>query len=417
MSDSVETALARTLTEAAEAAPEPPSNLIHAVDSGFRRRRRRRYSLIAGIAAFAVITGSAIWAGNTFRPQPDREREPVLEPAPPAPLAELGTGRPDLIAKVWPGAYRTIPARFPDGRKFRPEELVDDRLLLAVTEASFENANEIWLIDIHTGRSRLLTQLPKPHPDRAAFASHFTVGSGHVVWWDSYRAAGGERTRIWRVPVAGGQPSLVTTVFGGFGTMSDQLRVYEDAVYFSDSREGGVWKVPVTGGDAELVPGTDGQRIVSLPWAGQPAGCGPPGMMVVCPDAPERQRMFTELHNVATGARRTMTLPWPDAEYVQCAVSYCVAATSDHKFAVFTRDGRRSEVVPGFGSILRDRFLLRVSHREGPVLYDLRTGRYGAFQRVRNSGGPLPWDPDSRMIFWPVDKNRSYAILNLAAIE
>lgn len=425
MSDSVETALIRTLTEAAEAAPEPPVDLIHNVDTGFRRRRRRRYSLIAGVAAFAVITGSAIWAGNTFVPQPDLQRTPVLEPAPPAPLAKPGNGAPDPVSKVWPEAYHTIPSKLPDGHKLTPQQMIDDREVLANTDASFENADRLWAVDVHTGETRLVTRLPQPHRNRESFASHFTVGSGQVVWMDSYSTDGRHYTRIWKVPVRGGQPQLVTTAPGKFGTMGDRLVIHQDLVYISSSMSGGVWKVPLAGGDTQFIKGTETYQIVSWPWVARPGECDnwPPSPGESC-GGTSATRVFTEVMNLHTGARYDMTMPYPDLLGIHCTVSYCLAYQKKNRKdypVVFTRDGRLVQSLPAFGGILRDRFLLLCFQRNGNCwIQDLISGRHADLGTRRGVGGvylPMYWDPDSRLIFWPVDKKRSYAILDLGAIE
>lgn len=425
MSDSVETALIRTLTEAAEAAPEPPVDLLPRVDTGFRRRRRRRYSVVAGIAAFAVIAGSAIWAGNTFAPQPDVEPAPVLKPAPPAPLAELGTGAPGPVSKVWPEAYHTIPSRLPDGRRLTPQQMIDDREVLANTDASFENADQLWAVDVHTDKARLLTRLPRPHRDHESFASHFTVGSGHVVWIDSYSADGKHHTRIWKVSLRGGQPQLVTTMPAGLGPLGDRLVIHQDMVYLSSSVFGGVWKVPLAGGDTQFIKGTETYQIVSWPWVARPGECDnwPPSPGESC-SGTSATRVFTEVMNVETGVRHDMTMPYPGLLGVHCTVDYCLGYQKKNRKdypIIFTRDGRLVQSLPTFGGILRDRFLVLYFERNGNFwLHDMVSGRHGDFGTRRATGGvfgPRYWDSDSRLIFWPVDRKRSYAILDLGTIE
>lgn len=82
------------------------------------------------------------------------------------------------VAEVWPEAVHKVSGKLADGRKYRIEAMVDDHRLLISTEASFENANELWLLDLTTSQAHRIVKLPEPHAGRETFASHFTVGSG-----------------------------------------------------------------------------------------------------------------------------------------------------------------------------------------------------------------------------------------------
>ncbi|HEX2417532.1 MAG TPA: hypothetical protein VHJ83_05315, partial [Micromonosporaceae bacterium] len=325
MPESLEFALTRTLAEAADAAPAPPIDLLPRVDTGFRKRRNRRYSAVAGVAVFAVMLGSAIWISNTFAPQPNPRLNPVFEPAPPAPLPSLQVDKPAPVAEVWPEAHHTIPRKLPDGRKITPQDLINEREVLATTDASFENADALWTVNVESGEVRLLARLPKPHPNHSIFASHFTVSSGHVVWLDSYTEESKSYTRIWKVPVAGGEPVLVTTVPSGFGNISDRLLVHRDTVYLSSAFRGGIWRAPLEGGDAVLIAGTETYQLVSWPWAGTQEDCTslPAHGVIACQSSSAKeQRIFAELFNLETRARRTVAVPRPDLQAIVCTVNY-----------------------------------------------------------------------------------------------
>lgn len=435
MADPLETALTRTLSAAAEAAPEQPIDLLHRVDVGFRRRRRRhrRYSAMAGMAAFVVMIGAAVWAGEGSVPQP--KPTTAVQPAPPAPLPSLAVDKPGPVAQEWPEAYHTIPAKLPNGRKITPQQMLNEREVLVTTEAGFEHPDQLWVMELETGDARLLARIPEPAPRKTSFASHYTVGSGHVVWSDTYKKAGKDYTRIWKVRLPGGEPALVTTVpgrYGSIGQNADRLVVHRGTIYLSDGRGGGVREVPLAGGASRPVAGTTGYQIMFWPWIGSPGACEVwPPAEDGCGYTPATLRMFTELRNVDTGVRHTVTLPESDLQELVCSVNYCFAGSKANKdrHVVFTRDGRLIRELPGIPALdalpMWDRFVV-VGQQEkqnfiAELLYDMKTGRYadlGVRQEPDGSVHPARyWDAGSRLLFWPVDKQESYAIVDIGAIR
>lgn len=433
MSDSVETALIRTLTEAAEAAPVPPVDLIQTVDTGFRRHRRRRYSVVAGIAAFAVITGSAIWAAGTLVPPPEQVSLPPVKVGPTVELPTVKPGKQPEVATVWPEAYHTISRTLPDGRKLRPELLVNEHEALATTEAGFEQVDELWIVDLRSHTAHLATRIPKPAQGRTLFASHFAVGSGHVVWWDGFARAGRDYTRIWKMRLPGSDPVLVTTVPQGYGSFSptgDRIAVHRGVVYFSDGRGGGVYQVPLAGGENRFVRDTKGYQIVSWPWVGKPNGRScEPGLDGESPCieggaiVPAKSEIFTELWNVETGEKLGVTVPRPGLESFRCTITYCLAADKAiHEEIAFGRDGSRLQKIPGRTGFdllpMIDRFVT-IGDSKTVHLFDLETGQRADLGMKTVGEGPM-WGegyPDSRMIAWPVNRERAWAIVDLEAVR
>jgi hypothetical protein len=424
MPDTLESSLIRLLAEAAQAAPAQPPGLLHDVDIRFRRRRRRAYATAAGVAVLAVVAGSALTTGVISGPP---GRAPV-EPGVPA----GEPGRQGPIAELWPQAYHSLPATLDNGRKYHAELMIDDRRLLATAVAGFEKVDELWTIDVDTRESRRIAVLPTPKPETALYPSHFTVGSGHVVWWTAHTRDGEQLTEVWKVPVSGGTPALVTTArvgpMGTYGLAGDRLTVAGDAVYWSRSWQDGdvdyaVWRAPLAGGAATMLPGTDGFHIIAWPWIGSPGS--PNG----APSGRTGTVVYRTLRNLQTGAVRDAA-PAKPGELWMCAVSWCVA-DGPQSLVVRQRDGSQQRELPGRADIrvtapmpLLDRFVL-VPTTDNTVeygLYDLRTGALGTFRIEPDRDdeglqGVGVDDPADRLVVWPIEDGRSYAVLDLAAIR
>ncbi|MGH3735441.1 MAG: hypothetical protein ACRDT6_07435 [Micromonosporaceae bacterium] len=430
MPDQLEEALSRTFSAAAEAAPERPPGLAHAVDVRFRGRRRRRYAAVAGVAAFAVIGGSALATGVITIPRPGPSTVGI-------PAASGGATAP--IASVWPDAVRQVSGKLADGRKYRPEVMLDDHRLLVTTEASFENANELWVMDLDTLRATRITRLPEPHEGRELFASSFTVGAGHVAWWDAYVGGGKPYTRIWKVPVSGGEPSLVGTVpgmYGSGGQSGDRLQIGSDRnVYWSAglgnrSVKPAVWKLPLTGGEPRKVAGSDGYHLVNWPWIGSPAiDHSGDGFVVDGPDDPGFVA-YQRLRNIMTDEVRD-AVPAAKGELWSCAVVWCVNGRDDYTLARH-RDGSHQRTLPGMSSvptewIAYDRFVVLddFANRGSQSIHDLQTGKHGDFGIKPVDDGAGGWTADSvgvltldaRFIHWSLDGGKTIWILDLGAIK
>ena len=437
--DELEVALTRTLAEAADAAPPRQPGLVDAVEARFRARRRRVHSVVAGVAAFAVIGGSALavgmWESGSKSTLPPSTATELRVPA------AKGAVKKPPIAEVWPEAYYTLASKLEDGRKFHPVSLFGDDKMLVTVDASFENASELWVIDLSTRNAQRLVELPEPEKNPKMYASDFTVGSDHVVWWEAYQEGDETFTRIWKARLEGGEPQLVTTVRGLFGGALDKLTVAGDSIYFSSHRSGGIHQVPLDGGEAKLVEGTEGYHIVSWPWIGTPGEWDANGMKCTNTDDKEvceptavgaQVRVYAELWNLETDERRTVSLPDPNLEDVTCGVTYCYGR-QDMKTVVFTRDGRDQKVLVEEGMVkyrgmppALDRFVTTFGRADHDVLHDLKTGKqanlvyYSQLEDEIQKGAIVVTGYrhlQDRLLVFEIEESESYAILDLGAIK
>ncbi|MGH3728842.1 MAG: hypothetical protein ACRDTU_08825 [Micromonosporaceae bacterium] len=429
MSDQLETALTRTLSGAAERGPDPRPGLLDEVEGRFRRRRRTRYAAVAGVAAFAVVAGSAIAAGVLTTPGTPPGPDVVGVPA-------AAPGDEPPVADVWPEAYHKLPTRLADGRSYSVEGMIDDHRLLILMNAGAEDASELWALDLKTNKAHRLVRLPAPADGHDHYASHFTIGSGHIVWWELYTRRGEQFTKIWKAPVTGGDPTLVGDVAGGYGVSSaigDRFVVHDENIYFSSGNEGGVRKVPLAGGEATAVPDTDGYHIVQWPWLGQPGGRL--ANASACDDSTEqpcrssedlaKSRTFTTLKNVETGDVRDADVG--DLESVVCGLTYCLGLV-DGSAVARTRDGSDTVRLPTDGGPgmmsppAWDRFVVVVPtvRDRSPELFDIRSGTSGSLGIKANDGSmtiPSSGPADQRWIVWSTDDDTTYHLLDLAAIK
>ncbi|MGH3742453.1 MAG: hypothetical protein ACRDT1_14165 [Micromonosporaceae bacterium] len=309
--------------------------------------------------------------------------------------------------------------------------------MLVTTESRFEKSDELWIIDLRAKRAHRLARLPEPHKNQKLFASRFTVGSDHVVWWDSYTDGDQSYTRIWKVALNGGQPNLVSTVTGSYGTadpvMGDRLTVHGNTVYFSHGIAGGVRKVSLSGGDAIAVPNTKGYHLLQWPWVATPGltfkGEPPchlgPDNQPQCPGRGGELDMsadvLTTIRNLETGEERKAVVP-EGVVGVACHVTYCTGS-KDNRSVMFKRDGSALRNLPGQRPVdsmpTMDRFLV-LRNGKDYHLYDLKSGKSGELDPDQQPNGgrmvPMSWAPDARLLCWTIN-GKSYAIMDLAAIK
>ena len=106
--------------------------------------------------------------------------------------------------------------------------------------------SEIYLLDVQTGQSRLLST----NPGFDNLAPSWSR-DGKWLYFGSTRCAAPLRFQLWKVPVAEGPPIQVTKNGG--------LQAFESAdgrvLYYTKYDVPGIWKIPVEGGDESLVFG------------------------------------------------------------------------------------------------------------------------------------------------------------------
>ncbi|MFI6297157.1 TolB family protein [Nonomuraea sp. NPDC050790] len=422
----LEDRLSGVLSGAADRAPRVPDGLAATVKARHRRRRARTAAVRAAAAVVVVAGGVGVAVdglGASAQPSP----------------AVDGTGQaPPPIEKVWPEAVRKIPAKLPDGRAYHPQLLLDDDTLLVMTGVSDGRRQFLWRYDLRTGRPTRVAEIP-PTKGSAIFADGVAAGGGNIVWWASYKEAGGPRVaRIWTVPAAGGSPRRVADV--PLGNVMKQghingLQVAGSDVVFAYEK-GGVHRVPLSGGTPRPVKGAERHHVLEWPWVGAHHG----------------KAIFRELLNVETGERRDAVVKAD--EEVRCGVERCAGVAVRNRIVKVERprdpsgkeircgtkrcpDTVRSQtVVRRFvrdrdGSLERElpsgfqrgddagleRFFKVDRQGSGLSLYDVDTGR-SADLGIRPDAKGVMAIPDGgldRLMTYPI-KDRMY-VVDLAAIE
>ncbi|MGV9308633.1 TolB family protein [Nonomuraea sp. NPDC003727] len=371
MNDLEET-LRSTLGHAAERAPRRLGALATQVEARHRQRRRRTQAALVA-AAVAVLAG-----GTTFVLTGPGPAAPTLgnpratvsaEVATPAPADRA---LPEPVEKVWPQAVHKLPARLPDGSRFQPVAFIDDRTVLVETQASFEKADALFAYDLETREARRLTDVPTPE-GTVLFASDFTIGDGHIVWWTANKEG---VAQLWSVPVTGGNAKLVAERKATVPTEErdndaalDPPAVANGRITFS-FRSGGVFRVSLDGGTTEPVPDAERLHVLKGPWIGPGGWYGP-----------DEGVRFGEIRNVETGETRT-AVTRPGERDVRCGVTSCMGLRAGGREAfVRLRDGSEERELPGGFTFhrlpARDRFhtaLAGDANARGMALHDLATG-------------------------------------------
>ncbi|GII94152.1 TolB family protein [Sinosporangium siamense] len=317
----LEDKLSRVLSGAAQHAPQAPAGLVATVKARHRRRRTRTTAVHA--AAAVVLTAGGVGAavstlGRAAEPHPVVSATDKAEP----PTDRI----PPLVEKVWPEAVHKIPARLPDGRRYDPQLLLDDRTLLVMTGADDGERLSLWSYDLGTGRPRQIAEIP-PTRGSAISADGVAAGGGHIVWWASYKVAGSPRVaRIWTVPAAGGRPRPVADVPLGNvmkeGHITGLTVTGPDVVFAYE--KGGVYRVPLRGGSPQPVKGAERHHILQWPWVGVHHG----------------KAFFRELLNAETGERRDAVVKAD--EEVRCGVLRCAGVAMRYKTVKVERPRDRS---------------------------------------------------------------------------
>jgi hypothetical protein len=410
MTDELEAALRRTLTDAAERAPKAPPGIGREPRTPPARRGYSRMALAAAAVALAVggvaVGGRTLLSGSQgSQSTGGREvRQPVTAPSPT--LHRPKKTKVPPMEQVWPKAIHRVPRTLTNGHVFHPEAIIDDHTILVSTQSSFEKADALYAYDLNTHATRQVTQIVTP-PKTTVFASGITVAEGYAAWW----VAGDYGGEIWSAPIAGGAARLVSRVSTG---APSQLAIDDGHVSWSPERTGGVYRAPVTGGPAQEVPGTRSMFILAWPWVGSP----PPNHAVG--EASMGITAFSHVKNVLTGETRSARLT--DRAAWKCGLTWCIGHGPNFVTEAQRRDGSGRRAIPtqvpewGLAPIL-ERFVITFPGGGTVAVYDLRTGRSGDLRITHGKGDysyVMPIDPANRL-YWTMTKN-GYVIVDLGAI-
>jgi hypothetical protein len=149
MTEELETALRRTLKDAAERAPKAPPGIGLEPRGPRQHRGYARMALTA--AAVAVAIGGATVGGRTLLSgtQSSGDAKAVRHPAAASPtLHRPKKTKVPPMEKVWPKAIHKVPRTLPNGRAFHPRAIIDDHTLLVSTESSFEKTDALYAYDL-----------------------------------------------------------------------------------------------------------------------------------------------------------------------------------------------------------------------------------------------------------------------------
>ncbi|MGH3490476.1 MAG: hypothetical protein ACRDP8_21510 [Actinopolymorphaceae bacterium] len=406
MTRQVEHELVRTLESAAGRAPTPEPDLLAQVERRRLHLQQRAQVVLAGAAVLAVVAGSAV-ALDATRSSGGSTTVTAAGPSVDAPTerrpADLTV---EPIEKLWPDAVHNVPDRLADGRKFRPQTMVDERTVLVSVDARFEDVGELWLYDLQDRTARKVTTVRTPK-DAKVFASNFTIGEGYVVWWIAHPDMWRTSIELWAAPLAGGEAHLVGGVHGE-GGVAGLIDITAGKVRWSLSG-GGVYEAPLSGGAPTLIEGTEEFGLVDWPWAGTPARS-----LESWSGSPPDEITYRTLRNLRTGEERTA--PERRGSWT-CRVEWCVGTTEDGG-AVQRRDGTGGREV---GSVMtsvsygnqpaRDRFVLVEGARS--IIYDIESNRAGRVAAM--DGGGFRMMADERLYY--VETKEGYQLIDMAAIE
>ncbi|MED7928765.1 hypothetical protein SMD20_31265 [Nonomuraea sp. LP-02] len=238
--------LIRTLRTAADQVEQVDLARGVAARRHARRIRQRVRMALAAAAAVAIAGGTtaalSVASGSERRAEEQwtqvEERWPQVE-------------------KRWPQAVAKVSARTAGGARILPlTGLSPAEVLLLVAAPAKGKPSRLDVYDLTRRTTRTLAQVPaikgKEGPDGV------TAGPGHIAWY----ATTGGTTTFWAVPRTGGTATRVATTSGEVAV----LGVMDDSLVWS-SWKGGVHRVPLTGGTPSRLPGSDGLRLTSWPWA------------------------------------------------------------------------------------------------------------------------------------------------------
>ncbi|NUR82837.1 MAG: hypothetical protein HOY71_01985 [Nonomuraea sp.] len=286
--------LVRTLAAASGQVERPAGDLKDLVRARRQARRsaRRGRMLLAAAAVVAVTGGTTVLLSD--RP----------EPAAPA-----------------QGLF-TMPAKNAQGLPLTPITALSPTEVLLAAIPGYGRPGRLEAYDSTTRTLRALGDLPAPTGVTGYAVQNVEVGERYIAWYGLTPATRDRWADFWIMPRNGGAARQVAVVKGDAARV-DELRLVADSLVWS-VEQGGVYRMPLTGGAPERLPGTDGLRLTSWPWAtgfpGNPSGTNPVNVV-----------------NLET--RETIAVKPPDrARGVECDRDRC-AGTLDGRVFVQRADG------------------------------------------------------------------------------
>ncbi|MFD0885331.1 hypothetical protein ACFQ08_12315 [Streptosporangium algeriense] len=385
MNDRNEADLVRVLADAADHAPALTRDLAGAVRRRTRARRRAHRTRMAALACAAVMAIAAgplairdVLPGGIGFPATGSPGSSESSKGPADASQAPGSSEPDVrpVSEIWPEAVTTIPKKAADGMAYRPVAALNSTTLLLVAESSFEGAARLDTYDTTTGRSTTLVQVPSPEGKRHYYAQAIEVGADTIAWWGNVR---GEPTwaDFWVAPRTGGTARQVGEVTGALADV-ERIGVTQDSLVWS-VRGGGVYRMPLNGGAPQPVPGAEGLRLVSWPWASDIS-------------ATENGNQ-TKLVNLTTGQTIPINLP-EGADGIRCGLVWCAGAMGEET-VVQRLDGSDRRLLPdasGWEVVslpgARTGFMgLPQRNPYVAVIHDPETGVTGGFGRADEADG------------------------------
>lgn len=415
--------LSGALRDAADQAPE--LDLLAGVGERRRRRTRRRAQLLAAVAVVGVVGTSTVVARGVFssgggeeaaaqpttrvttedRPRP---RKVTPTPGPEITVTKTMSAKPQArikgipVAKLWPQAVFQMPAKNADGWPYRPITGISATEVLLNAKPSGGKVGKIEVYDTKTGKSRVVTEVPKTPGVKEYFQAAASTDGTNVVWYSNGRKNGVWIAELWWAPLSGGKAKLAVTLTGAAANV-DAVGTDGESIVWS-TLKGGVYRVPFTGGTPARVPKGDGLHLIRWPWAGDG------GNVYIEPD-----RNQSKIVNLADGTVAKVVIK-DKMKGLRCGPVWCTGRLGGTAFSQRI-DGARITMVPGFRFLggprpypILDRFL-----RAGDAVYDLNAGNGASIERASVGTSSEP----STILYWGATMGNEpdkYWVLNLAAV-
>ncbi|MER6003834.1 hypothetical protein ABT120_35065 [Nonomuraea angiospora] len=276
----------------------------HDLADGVARRRRTRRTrkrvrvVLAAAAVVAVVAGTA---AVVSRGGDGRRAEPAT--------VLHGWDSIKSAAELWPRAVLRVPAYDSEGWRTQVATSMSATEVLLLAKSKKDRRLEVY--DSARRAIRILGSIPEAQDLR-----YVAVGTQYIAWYTGPLAGG--PVNFWIMPRAGGAARRV----GEIAQDVESFGIPGDTLVWSVRGGGGVYRMPVTGGTPQRLPGTDGLRLTSWPWAaGQ-----------------------NRIVNLETGESAEVSLP-DGVRSMQCQPEWCVGAQGQR--AIVQRvDGSERQTLP-----------------------------------------------------------------------